>query len=313
MSGIFANDPSSCSGASNPLLSLSKMTNNSNSLTSQEFHQFRQQQGPHQSRDVHFNSSNNFLKIDNRLEQDFNSFNSSSPQSYAFNSGIANPIQSPYADQFQQHAHMNTTLVHNNMATSYQHHPASYEAAAATASSQTSNWSNEFSKLSLYNNRAATPKSAVLGSSNQQFYGNSPIVTTDLLTQTTQQEDSRQREQFDSLFELIENELSDKLLLHNALLHQPAQQPLASQTAPGFDYDREKFAQTARLVANAMSSNKLQQSKSAASQDGSYSTAKKFQNSNFLKLMNQVSNKTIVINDKGDGFMENEIQTPSAV
>lgn len=302
MSGLFSSEGASC-GPVNPLQSLNKHNDRSFDANTRI-----SLATPPSAEQQQFNSSNRLNRIDNHLESEFAQFTNNPHSLPQFQQpsfqhpgfqerqpSLHERFQaSPVQDQFQH-------SVQQQQQQQQQHRPDLQH-----------QWSLDFAKLSIQNTqqhqqqqqpqqgwnsefRQQVPQNAWNTQSRLQVpqtFQPSGIRSTNLLssfatsqpTNLTEHQELHKDEQFDALFEQIESQIL-----------KPTEQEIVRKEV---DYDREKFAQTAQLVANAMSSKSNMKSSSAMS--------KKFANSNFLKLMTQVSDKKVVINEGKDGFITND-------
>ncbi|KAI5963117.1 uncharacterized protein KGF55_002909 [Candida pseudojiufengensis] len=284
-------DPASC-GPSSALQNLNKHTQRDTSLQHQRLHlNGPQQQGIHQFRQKH--------QIDSNLNNDFKHFNQSS-NGHDFASSFLQQMNRP---QFNQQAEPNMKLQQNQQGWVNDFSNLSIE--HQKLNQQHNNWNQQFNQQRSSQQlgpireqqQQHQPQQHNYHHAHQQYHPNYSMgnfqdrLQMNAIPQYNQQSEHQemhklqnQHQQFENEFDILEKELSE----------QQQEQQASEIAVDDLDSDKEKFAQTAKLVESSM--NQIN------SQDSNMN--EKFQNSEFLKLMSSISNKQVEL--EGDKLVNSE-------
>ncbi|KAI5956898.1 hypothetical protein KGF54_000516 [Candida jiufengensis] len=283
-------DAASC-GPSSALQNLNKHAQRDTSLQHQRLHpNGPQQQGLHQ-----FRQGN---QIDSNLQNDFKQFNQSN-QGHDFASSFMQQMNRP---QFNQQIRNSPGIQQNQQGWVNDFSNLSIERQKSQQNQnqqQQNNWHQQFMQQSgpqQHQPILDQQQPQQIHHTQSQYHPNYSMgnfqnrLTMNALPQYNQQSEHQeihklqnQHQQFENEFDLLEKELSQQE-------NQQADITIDNST----DLDKEKFAQTAKLVEDSMNQLNTQDSNMNA----------KFQNSDFLKLMNSISNKKVEL--EGDKLINSE-------
>uniref|UniRef100_A0A060TBY0 ARAD1D35574p n=1 Tax=Blastobotrys adeninivorans TaxID=409370 RepID=A0A060TBY0_BLAAD len=278
------NDPGSCSASSNPLQNLGKHVSGDGS----SLHRDRVGPNPQQAQ---FRSHRGQPEA---LARDFHAFSSPSGPEFFPPDHLQAPVPGPMAHHQQVPQH------HQQL---------------QRASSQTPEWANEFSKLSLSSQRpqTATPTVGVMGRAgsaqnwHEEFMRPSPLTTersTPLsmynadpsfarMTEHRQQHhhlaaQEAQQQAFADAFDQVQRELQE-----NKAPEVMPQQVENNITQDG--NENEDLSGVAKVIVDAMND---------PSAGMSSRVSQKLKNSNFMALMQQLSEKEVML--EGEKFVDRE-------
>lgn len=283
------NDPGSCSASSNPLQNLGKHVSGDGS----SLHRDRVGPNPQQAQ---FRSHRGQPEA---LARDFHAFSSPSGPEFFPPEHLQAPVPGP------------GPMVHHQQV--QQQHLQQQQ--LQRASSQTPEWANEFSKLSISAQRpqTATPTMGVMGRTgsaqnwHEEFMGPSPLATersTPLgmynadpsfarMTEHRQQHhqlatQEAQQQAFADAFDQVQRELQE----NKAPEVMPQQ---AENNVTKGDNENEDLSGVAKVIVDAMND---------PSGGMSSRVSQKLKNSNFMALMQQLSEKEVML--EGEKFVDKE-------
>lgn len=276
-------DAANC-GPSNALQNLSKHTQRDNTLQN-EIIRNQPQQG---------NGFRNQAIVDQRLNQDFQQFSNGQ----AFNQFQPEPVN----QQFHQHHRQHNQAQHS------QHHPQQgwvqdfskmsinqqprHQAGNIQNGKVQNDWHQQFmnqtSQHPAQNNVAYQPQHQMGGfrMNMRTNLSNSLYQTRGNVPEHKEMHKMEEENQiFDAQFDQMERELQHENM---------SNEQTAEVQMDGNEFEKEQFAKTAKQVQESMLKGENAE------------TNAKFQNSNFLKLMSSISNRSVELSAEGDKLVSKQ-------
>lgn len=301
---IFQSDPASC-GPSNALTNLNKFANQDNSLSNQ-FIGSSHHQGNAEQQNVL--SRNNFNSINENLQYDFNQFNQQHQQPHQSfsNSGFIpqqQQQQQQHQSQFQNQA--NSQWINDFQKMNINNIPQEEHIQQLRQANQ-QGWINEFQSMQQmdssqhqqqqmqqqnqqhqqqYNSNAFQMRS------NMMLNNSSMMYDQQQRTNLQQQQSNIETDDMYDMFEQVENELNELKTLVKEEEKQKEEEMNKDES------EKILFAQIAKNVFNTMNGTNKNNTINS-------NTSQKFQNSNFLKLMQKIGERKIEINNEGNKFID---------
>ncbi|CUM51049.1 unnamed protein product [Debaryomyces tyrocola] len=276
-------DAANC-GPSNALQNLSKHTQRDNTLQN-EIIRNQPQQG---------NGFRNQPIVDQRLNQDFQQFSNGQ----AFNQFQPEPVHQRFHQHHRQHNHAQHSQHHpqqgwvqdfSKMSINQQpRHQARNMRNGKVQNDWNQQFMNQTSQHPVQNNVAYQPQHQMGGfqMNMRTNLSNSLYQTRGNIPEHKEMHKMEEENQiFDAQFDQMERELQHE---------QMSNEQTAEVQMDGNEFEKEQFAKTAKQVQESMLKGENTE------------TNTKFQNSNFLKLMSSISNRSVELSAEGDKLVSKQ-------